>query len=197
MVLRAGNCLICLQNEHNTDSCFSKDQQKTLCGLVGCNKRHHPSLHMAPKSVLQACNNSLHKFEEIEVGNLNPGVLSLPENNYRNLSLPKNNHRNLSLQKETHRNLSLLEETHRNLSLQKDTHRNLSLQEKTHRNLSEPTNMNFKQAIQVHDEDIVAPSKLGNVGLHSKFVSRVSCKHSWIDTGSCATSQSYLEKKKV
>ena len=56
--------------------------------------------------------------------------------------------------------------------------------------------MNFKQTIQVHDEDIVAPSKLGKVGLHSKFVSRVSCKHSWIDTGSWATLQSYLEENR-
>ena len=36
-----------------------------------------------------------------------------------------------------------------------------------------------------------------NVGVHSKFVSRVSCKHSWIDIlGSWATSQSYLEENR-
>ena len=29
MVLRVGNCLICLHHEHYTDSCFGKDQQKT------------------------------------------------------------------------------------------------------------------------------------------------------------------------
>ena len=63
MVLTGSNCLICLHHKHDTDSCFSKDQQNTLCGLDGCDKRHNPSVHMAPQAVIQACNNSLHKFE--------------------------------------------------------------------------------------------------------------------------------------
>ena len=53
MVLRGGNCLICLHHEHDTDSCFGKDQQKTICGMGGCQKRHHPFLHSAPQNTIQ------------------------------------------------------------------------------------------------------------------------------------------------
>ena len=54
MVIKGQNCLICLHHEHQTDSCFGKDQQRTICGLDGCKKRHHPSLHSAPQSVVQS-----------------------------------------------------------------------------------------------------------------------------------------------
>ena len=53
MVMKGQNCLICLHHEHTTDSCFGKDQQRTVCGLGGCKKRHHPSLHSAPQSSIQ------------------------------------------------------------------------------------------------------------------------------------------------
>ena len=36
MVLKGQNCMICLHHEHDTNSCFGKGQQKTVCGLEEC-----------------------------------------------------------------------------------------------------------------------------------------------------------------
>ena len=60
MVVKGGNCLICLHHEHTTDSCFGKDQQRTICGMEGCTKRHHPSLHSAPQGSVQAVQTASH-----------------------------------------------------------------------------------------------------------------------------------------
>ena len=73
MVLKGQNCMICLHHEHDTNSCFGKGQQKTVCGLEGCQKRHHPSLHSAPQSVIQAVQVARHLASD-ESGNTNPGV---------------------------------------------------------------------------------------------------------------------------
>ena len=73
MVLKGQNCMICLHHEHDTNSCFGKGQQKTVCGLEGCQKRHHPSLHSAPQSVIQAVQVARHLATD-ESGNTNPGV---------------------------------------------------------------------------------------------------------------------------
>ena len=64
MVLKGGNCLICLHHEHATSSCFGKDQQKTVCGLDGCKMRHHPSLHAAPQPLIQSVQLGEHQIGE-------------------------------------------------------------------------------------------------------------------------------------
>ena len=73
MVIKGQNCMICLHHEHATDSCFGKDQQRTICGLDGCQRRHHPSLHSAPQSTIQAVQAANHLAEQ-EVGHIAPGV---------------------------------------------------------------------------------------------------------------------------
>ena len=73
MVIKAGNCLICLHHEHVTDSCFGKDQQRTICGMDNCQKRHHPSLHSAPQTTIQAVQVASHALGE-RPGDLVPGV---------------------------------------------------------------------------------------------------------------------------
>ena len=72
LVIKGDNCLICLHHEHTTDSCFGKDQQRTLCGMDGCSKRHHPSLHSAPQSSVQAVQTARHV--QVEGGDITPGV---------------------------------------------------------------------------------------------------------------------------
>ena len=80
MAIKGGNCLICLHHEHATDSCFGKDQQRSICGLDGCQKRHHPSLHSAPQGSIQAVQAAGHLLvgDEAAVtvlsGDINPGV---------------------------------------------------------------------------------------------------------------------------
>ena len=73
MVMKGQNCMICLHHEHTTDSCFGKDQQRTICGLDGCQKRHHPSLHSAPQGTIQAVQAANHLAGQ-EVGHIAPGV---------------------------------------------------------------------------------------------------------------------------
>ena len=73
MVIKGQNCMICLHHEHDTGSCFGKGQQKTVCGLEGCQKRHHPSLHSAPQSVIQAVQVARHLVGD-EIGRTDPGV---------------------------------------------------------------------------------------------------------------------------
>ena len=75
MVLKGDNCLICLHHEHVTESCFGKDQQKTICSLDGCTKRHHPSLHSAPQSAIQSVRSSTHSVS-FNSEDRDPGVLS-------------------------------------------------------------------------------------------------------------------------
>ena len=74
MVIKGSNCLICLHHEHSTDSCFGKGQQKTICGLDGCKKRHHPSLHSAPQSTVQAVQVGTHQMSVAGSGGTDPGV---------------------------------------------------------------------------------------------------------------------------
>ena len=80
MAIKGGNCLICLHHEHVTDSCFGKDQQRTICGLDNCMKRHHPSLHSAPQGSIQAVKTAGHLLVEegsvgtAQDGDINPGV---------------------------------------------------------------------------------------------------------------------------
>ena len=72
---REQHCLIYLHHEHMTDSCFSKDQQRTICGLEGCKKRHHPSLHSAPQGTVQAVQVASHiGVDSVETHGTNPGV---------------------------------------------------------------------------------------------------------------------------
>jgi hypothetical protein len=71
MVLKGGNCVICLHHEHATGSCFGIDQPRTICGLNGCKKRHHPSLHSAPQSSVQSVQMASHSEE---TGDTSPGV---------------------------------------------------------------------------------------------------------------------------
>ena len=67
--------MICLHHEHLTDSCFGKDQQRTICGLEGCKKRHHPSLHSAPQGTVQAVQVTSHLgVDKDGTGGSNPGV---------------------------------------------------------------------------------------------------------------------------
>ena len=73
MVLKGGNCLICLHHEHTTESCFGKDQQRSICGMEGCKKKHHPSLHSAPQSTIQAVKTTIH-FSVKGSGETDPGV---------------------------------------------------------------------------------------------------------------------------
>ena len=75
MVIKGDNCIICLHHEHSTDSCFGKDQQKTICGLDGCSKRHHPSLHSAPQSVIQSVRTAVHSVP-VNSSKTDPGVIS-------------------------------------------------------------------------------------------------------------------------
>ena len=75
MVLKGGNCLICLHHEHDTSSCFGKDQMKTICGLGGCQKRHHPFLHSSPQNTIQSVQ-SLSNYSTEEMGEVSPGVLT-------------------------------------------------------------------------------------------------------------------------
>ena len=63
MVIKGQNCLICLHHEHDTSSCFGKDQQRTICGLGGCQKRHHPALHSAPQGTVQAVQSAAQGME--------------------------------------------------------------------------------------------------------------------------------------
>ena len=56
MALKGKNCLICLHHEHATESCFGNGQEKTICGINGCGKRHHITLHSAPQPTVQAVN---------------------------------------------------------------------------------------------------------------------------------------------
>ena len=70
-MLRGGNCLICLHHEHATESCFGKDQAKTICGMEGCQKRHHPSLHSSPQGTIQSVQMSVHGSA---LGYIVPGV---------------------------------------------------------------------------------------------------------------------------
>ena len=73
MVIKGDNCLICLHHEHSTDSCFGKDQTRTICGLDGCGKRHHPSLHSAPQVAIQSVKAATHLMSS-ETGEIVPGV---------------------------------------------------------------------------------------------------------------------------
>ena len=73
MVIKGKNCMICLHHEHDTSSCFSRGQQKTVCGLEKCQKRHHPSLHSAPQPVIQAVQVARHLVTK-ESGKTDPGV---------------------------------------------------------------------------------------------------------------------------
>ena len=75
MVIKGDNCIICLHHEHSTDSCFGNDQQKTICGLDGCSKRHHPSLHSAPQSVIQSVLTAVHSVP-VDSSKTDPGVIS-------------------------------------------------------------------------------------------------------------------------
>ena len=77
MVIKGDNCLICLHHEHSTDSCFGIDQQRTICGMDGCKKRHHPLLHSAPQSTVQAVQTASHLLP-IESGETDPGVTEVP-----------------------------------------------------------------------------------------------------------------------
>ena len=71
MVIKGSNCIICLHHEHSTDSCFGKDQQRSICGLGGCKKKHHPSLHSAPQVSIQA----VQAIGNLSVcGDVDPGV---------------------------------------------------------------------------------------------------------------------------
>ena len=45
MVKKAGFCVVCLGSNHAADSCNFKDDNRSKCGLDGCVKPHHPSLH--------------------------------------------------------------------------------------------------------------------------------------------------------
>ena len=74
MVLKGQNCLICLHHEHDTSSCFGKDQQRTICGLGGCGKRHHPSLHSAPQATVQAVQTTTHLSAGTGGTEITPGV---------------------------------------------------------------------------------------------------------------------------
>ena len=74
MVLKGQNCLICLHHEHDTSSCFGKDQQRTICGLGGCQKRHHPALHSAPQGTVQAVQSAAHLSAGTGDGETTPGV---------------------------------------------------------------------------------------------------------------------------
>ena len=42
MVKDAQLCVICMSSGHQPTSCLKKDP---VCGLDGCNKKHHPDLH--------------------------------------------------------------------------------------------------------------------------------------------------------
>ena len=92
MAIKGGNCLICLHHEHATDSCFGKDQQRTVCGLDDCQKRHHPSLHSAPQSSIQAVKTVGHllvggdSVGTAQNGDINPGV-GVEEKNMANTAL--------------------------------------------------------------------------------------------------------------
>ena len=74
MVMKGGNCLICLHHEHATDSCFGKEQQRTICGMGGCQKRHHPSLHSAPQGTIQAVQALINIQTGQELGYIDTGV---------------------------------------------------------------------------------------------------------------------------
>ena len=75
MVIKGQNCLICLHHEHATDSCFGKDQLRSICGMGGCKKRHHPSLHGAPQPTVQAVQVANHLLRgDGDTGDINPGV---------------------------------------------------------------------------------------------------------------------------
>ena len=74
MVIKGQNCLICLHHEHDTSSCFGKDQQRTICGLGGCQKRHHPALHSAPHGTVQAVQSAAHLSAGTGDGETTPGV---------------------------------------------------------------------------------------------------------------------------
>ena len=60
MVTKGKNCLICLHHEHDTASCFGKDKEKSICGLGGCKKKHHPALHSSPQTSIQAVQVGIH-----------------------------------------------------------------------------------------------------------------------------------------
>ena len=72
-VMKGGNCMICLHHEHATDSCFGKDQIRTICGMDGCKMRHHPSLHSAPQNSVQSVQVAGH-LQVDEGGDFAPGV---------------------------------------------------------------------------------------------------------------------------
>ena len=75
MVIKGHNCLICLHHEHATESCFGKDQQRSICGMGGCKKRRHPSLHGAPQPTVQAVQVASHLLVgDGDTGDINPGV---------------------------------------------------------------------------------------------------------------------------
>ena len=71
MVVKGNNCVICLHHEHATESCFGIDQPRTICGLSGCKKRHHPSLHSAPQTSVQSVQMTSHSEG---TGDISPGV---------------------------------------------------------------------------------------------------------------------------
>ena len=73
MVIKGGNCMICLHHEHSTDSCFGIDQQRSICSMDGCKLRHHPSLHSAPQGSVQSVKAAGHILVG-DGGDLNPGV---------------------------------------------------------------------------------------------------------------------------
>ena len=60
MVTKGKNCLICLHHEHDTASCFGKEKEKSICGLGGCKKKHHPALHSSPQTSIQAVQVGIH-----------------------------------------------------------------------------------------------------------------------------------------
>ena len=65
--------MICLHHEHSTDSCFGIDQQRSICSMGGCKRRHHPSLLSAPQGSVQAVQAAGHLLVG-DGGGLNPGV---------------------------------------------------------------------------------------------------------------------------
>ena len=52
---------------------MGKDQQRYICGMGGCTKKHHPSLHSASQNSIQAVKTTRH-FAVTGSGETDPGV---------------------------------------------------------------------------------------------------------------------------
>ena len=72
IVKKSNVCVVCLGVNHQSDKCRFKDNDKSICGLGGCKRHHHPSLHGSTDTYITSV--ATLRVEQVDIKT--PGVSS-------------------------------------------------------------------------------------------------------------------------